>query len=212
MTTLPYPTHASPPLRAPLLWGIALVWFAAVYALAAGGAFQEAEPGPPFRFLPAVLAPPIGFLIAYRALPGLRAWVAALDPVLVTATQAWRVIGAAFLILWAMGELPAVFALPAGLGDVAVGIIAASVAVQVARRSEGWRRSARWLIGLGLSDFVLAFGIATLAEPGLPLAPADEAWAGVMQQLPMALIPGFAVPAFIILHLIAWLKLGEVAD
>lgn len=212
MTTLPFATAAPVPLRAPLLWGIALVWFAAIYALAAGGAFQEAEPGPPFRFLPAVLAPPIAFLVAYRALPGLRAWVRALDPVLVTASQAWRVLGAAFLILWAMGDLPAVFALPAGLGDVAVGVAAASVASQVARRSEGWRRSARWLIGLGLTDFAVALGIATLAAPGLPLVPADEAWAGVMQQLPMALIPAFAVPAFIILHLIAWLKLGEAAD
>ncbi|MDH3264107.1 MAG: hypothetical protein OEM24_08925 [Paracoccaceae bacterium] len=211
MTNVPHLAPTSPPLCALLLCGIALVWFAAIYALAAGGAFLPAEPGPPLRFLPAVLAPPAAFLIAYRAFPGLRAWVRTLDPVLVTATQAWRVIGAAFLILWAMGDLPAVFALPAGIGDVGVGILAVSVVAQMARRADGWQRSARWLIALGLLDFVVAFGTATLAAPGMPLAPAGGPWDELMQRLPMALIPAFAVPAFIILHLIAWIRLREAA-
>ncbi len=43
---------------------------------------------------------------------------------LVTSFQAWRVAGFVFLPLLAFGHLPGLFAWPAGLGDVAVGLAA----------------------------------------------------------------------------------------
>ncbi|MCW2653095.1 MAG: hypothetical protein QOE41_1951 [Mycobacterium sp.] len=38
-----------------------------------------------------------------------------------TLPQIWRPVGMAFLVVMALGKLPAVFALPAGLGDIASG-------------------------------------------------------------------------------------------
>jgi hypothetical protein len=45
-----------------------------------------------------------------------------------TVPQYFRVEGVAFLLVLALGKLPAVFALPAGLGDIAIGIEAIYVA------------------------------------------------------------------------------------
>ena len=48
--------------------------------------------------------------------------------------QVLRVIGAIFLVLWADGQLPWQFALPAGIGDVATGVLAVVVAVNACNR------------------------------------------------------------------------------
>src|SRR5580704_12241160 len=45
----------------------------------------------------------------------------------------FRVEGVAFLIIMALGHLPALFALPAGLGDIAAGVAAPLVALRLAR-------------------------------------------------------------------------------
>jgi hypothetical protein len=57
-----------------------------------------------------------------------------------------RVVGVVFLIVMAMGHLPAAFALPAGLGDIAIGVAAPFVARRLARgqgRAREPRLSAR---------------------------------------------------------------------
>jgi hypothetical protein len=47
------------------------------------------------------------------------------------------VAGVAFLVAMALGQLPAVFALPAGLGDVAIGVQAVFVARSLRRGRVG---------------------------------------------------------------------------
>jgi hypothetical protein len=47
--------------------------------------------------------------------------------------QTLRVVGVAFLVVLALGKLPAGFAIPAGLGDIAVGVAAPLVARRLAR-------------------------------------------------------------------------------
>jgi hypothetical protein len=63
---------------------------------------------------------------------------------------------------------------------------------------------------LGTLDFVLAFGTATLSGIGGPLLLAGEEPLALMQFPRMVMIPAFGVPVFVILHAIAWIKLGEV--
>lgn len=207
--TTEFSAPAHTPLRAPLLWLALAGWFALILTLATTGVFAERAGILPVWLLPAVAVPPLAFLAAFRTSPPLRAWVAALDPALVTATQAWRVVGMAFVILWLMGELPAAFAIPAGFGDVAVGIVAVFVTLRVARRAPGWRSASRALILAGMADFVLAFATGILSNPGGPLAPVGAADADLILAFPLVMIPAFAVPLFIILHAIAWLKLRE---
>jgi hypothetical protein len=128
-----------------------------------------------------------------------------------TLPQVFRPVGVAFLIAMALGRLPAVFALPAGLGDIAIGIEAAFVARAlgrgaVLRRGSAGRRTV-WLNILGLADLVVAFGIAYAAAPGparlLFVSPTTEA----ISTLPLVLIPTAVVPLAVTLHVLSLRKL-----
>lgn len=209
MTDRTFPTTAPMTgLRHPLPWAILALWFAGVMALAQSGFFLPARGEiVPVPLALAAAIPPLAYLGAYRAFAGLRYWVAGLDLALIVGAQTWRVIGMVFLMLWGLGQLPTVFALTAGLGDLAVGVFALTVAVAVARKAAGWQGRVRVLFFAGMADFVAAFGTAILSGAGLPLLLAGETPPLPMQALPMAMIPVFGVPLFIILHIMSVQKL-----
>ncbi|MGG7377253.1 hypothetical protein ACQ7B2_00075, partial [Escherichia coli] len=51
----------------------------------------------------------------------------ALQPLLIP-MQAYRIAGVGFIVLMGLGQLPAIFAIPAGLGDLFVGLTAFAAA------------------------------------------------------------------------------------
>ncbi len=113
------------------------VWFLAA-AGAADAGWLIAAPGRPPLAVFAAIAVPVGlFSAAYALSRRFREYVRAGDPVLLTYIQAWRVIGLVFLVLMSFGLLPGAFAVPAGWGDVAVGVSAPFVARWLAVRGAG---------------------------------------------------------------------------
>src|SRR5213076_1090800 len=116
---------------------------AAALASAAGGFVTEAG-NPPLPLLGAVTVPVLVFAAAYAFSARFRGYVRSGDPVLLTHLQSWRVLGGTFLVLMSFGLLPAAFALPAGWGDVAVGVTAPFVARALAA---GAARHGRWVAG-----------------------------------------------------------------
>jgi hypothetical protein len=122
-----------------------------------------------------------------------------------TLPQIFRVVGVNFLVVMALGKLPAVFALPAGLGDIAIGVEAIFVARSL-RRGVVSRRTV-WFNILGLVDLVVALGIGVTAAPGvahlLSLTPSTEQIA----LLPLVLVPTTVVPLAVALHLLSLRKL-----
>jgi hypothetical protein len=106
----------------------------------------------------------------------------------------------------ALGKLPAVFALPAGLGDLAIGIEAAFVARNL-RRGVVSRRSVWYFNVLGLVDLVVALIIGFAAAPAvvrlLLVSPSTEA----ISLFPLALIPATVVPLAAALHLLSLRRL-----
>lgn len=118
-----------------------------------------------------------------------------------TVPQYFRVEGVAFLLVLALGKLPAGFALPAGLGDIATGIGAIYVARSI-RRGVGGSRVV-WFNVLGLLDLLVATGIGVTAAPGiahvLSLSPSTEQIA----LLPLVLIPTTVVPLAAALHILS---------
>jgi len=194
-----------------VVWIILVIWGGAAAILASQGVFNSAPEEPPITVLLAALGPAAFFLAVYAVSGPLRDWTAALDISEVIGVQSWRVVGFAFLAVWALGDLPAVFALPAGLGDIAVGIAAPVAALAAARRSKGWRTGAYGVTVAGLADFIIAFATGILSRDGQALhfdgAPASS----LLGTLPLSLFPTFIVPAFLIMHVIALLKLRQIA-
>ncbi len=81
--------------------------------------------------LPLVLAaigPIMVFLPWFASSPAFRQFVRSLSPHALTIAQTWRITGFVFILLNAHGVLPGVFAIPAGLGDMAIGATAPLIA------------------------------------------------------------------------------------
>jgi len=144
----------------------------------------------------------ITFLVAWL-LPSVRRVLESAPLPALIAVQLYRAVGFVFLILLAQGQLPAHFAGPAGWGDVAIGLPAPFVALAVARGNSGSRAVAVGWNVLGLLDLFVAVGtgtglLLTLFGSGAPVPPA-----AAMGIFPMILVPTFAVPLSIMLHVIA---------
>jgi hypothetical protein len=184
----------------PLTVGLALaVWLAVVTFLAITGAFQPTtdESVPPLGI--AIVLALVAMGIAVIALPGLRSVLS--DPMAqpgLVAVQVWRVAGLLFLVLLALGQLPPLFALPAGIGDVIVGLSAPVVARNLHRRG----MALAWNL-FGLADLGLAIFLGSSTTPGAARLFFTTPNSEVMTAFPMALIPAFLVPLSIGLHLVS---------
>jgi hypothetical protein len=152
----------------------------------------------------ATLGPALA-LLALRLSPPFRRAVSAAPLPAMIGVQLYRTIGVVFLILLALGQVPAHFALPAGWGDIAIGATAPLVALALARRAAGARGLAVGWNVVGLLDLVVAVGMGTglLASWLAPGIGARVPPAGTMGVFPMILVPTFAVPVSVLLHLLA---------
>ncbi len=171
-------------------------WF--VFALTASGLhlFNTGPNQPPLPLGLAAVTPLALFLMWFAASSRFRQFTMTLNPRVLTWVQSWRIAGFVFLVLAAYGILPGLFALPAGWGDMIIGATAPLVALMLA--NSGHRRSfIAWQL-LGMADLVTAVTLGTLARVIDPHGVATSA----MTVLPMSLIPTFAVPLFMILHVI----------
>ena len=187
-----------------LAYTVFATWAALALPAALSGWFL-AEPGEPsIALLVQLLGVILAALLLLAFWPALRRSVRALDAGMLTALQSWRVLGMMFLFLWALGDLPAVFAMPAGLGDVLVGLTAPFLVARM-HRGVATRRGFAWFTALGLVDFIAAFSFGNYVNLTVP----PDAGFASMSALPLVLVPGFFVPAFALLHIAAWISFRE---
>jgi hypothetical protein len=188
---------ARPRSIAPLL-AVGVVWFAAAFLAGWADVFQRNVGEPPVKLAVAVGVPVLGVGVALLAVRRFRTWAEGLDLRLLVNLQGWRVLGFAFLVGYAQGVLPGAFAWPAALGDLAVGLAAPLVAVHM-------RRPAFYgLMAAGIADFVLALALGVANNIGargvLPDGTLSQA---PIYDLPLSLIPTFAVPFLFVVHLLS---------
>ncbi len=200
--------HSS--LRTVVFAALAL-WLGLVTFLGSQGAFVGRADSPPLAIFLGVTIPLAVFFAAYFGWSAFRAFVLSADLRLVSAMQAWRWAGLGFLSLYAHGILPGLFAFPAGLGDMAIGVTAPWMVLRLIRQPSfaASRRYRIWNI-LGIVDFVVAVSMGTLCSgfiPGLTLNVTTSA----MAQLPLILIPAYMVPFFIMLHCTALFQARQLA-
>lgn len=163
---------------------------------------------PPIAIMAVI--PVVGFLAAYNLIPAFRAFVLAQDIRTLTMLQLWRVVGFVFLPLYAFGVLPGLFAWPAGIGDVAVGLLAFFVVSKIDRNpnfvtSPGFVRFHL----LGLTDFVIAITTSALAAGAIPALIPGGVTSAALDVWPLNIFPSFIVPAFMIAQLSVLLKVRE---
>jgi hypothetical protein len=167
---------------------------------------------PPIPILLGATVPLVVFLAAYWGLVRFRVFVLTIDLSLAAAIQAWRAGGLGFLALYVYGVLPGVFAWPAGLGDIAIGVTAPWVVLALIRRP-GFATSRIFVIWnlLGILDLVVAITSGALSS-ALASGAAGEVTTGPMAQLPLVLIPAYLVPLFVMLHLAALFQARRLAS
>ena len=184
-------------------WSLLLLgWVAGTVILAASGSLASNDLLMPVL----VFAPVAGFALAYRTNPTFRAAVLSLDTGVLVIMHSWRMLGLGFLLLYAYGVLPGLFAWLAGLGDAMAAVGATFIGIKLLRGNEVSKQSIlRWNT-YGLIDFLIAVMVGTLLRSSL-LGGATST--DPLSSLPLSLIPTLVVPFFIITHLIIFLQLRE---
>ncbi len=119
--------------------------------------------------------------------------------------QLFRVIGGVFLIEMVRGHIPGLFAYPAGIGDILVGLAALAVLVACRRRVHIPGRFVVTVAVLGVMDFMSAFFFGLTTSAG-PMQLFDPPIANQMIRFPTGLIPLFLVPYAIFFHLLSILN------
>src|SRR6516225_4593464 len=146
----------------------------------------------------------IGAWLIWRS-PALGRIIDAVPQPWIVGVQLYRALGVIFLILYATDKMPGLFAWPAGVGDVIVGLLAPVVALadaRDARRNAG--RVTTWNV-LGILDLVVAIttGFITSPSPLFSYEPPNE----LIAIFPLVLIPVYLVPLSLLLHLASLAKL-----
>jgi hypothetical protein len=174
-------------------------WAIATAVLASSGAYQPPDPRSP---------PPVGIqLVTGLAILAACLW---LSPTLrgllrnqknLIRLNVWRLEGALFLALMFTGQVPALWAIPAGVGDVLIGGAAFWVAARL--DAPGGRRRAIVFNLLGVLDLVVAIGLGITVNPGPAQLFHTTPGAEMLTRFPLALVPGFLVPLAFMVHFVS---------
>lgn len=197
-----------------VIFTIMALWLGVVSILAYQGAFVGSSGSPPLPIFFGFAIPLAVFLVAYFRWGAFRAVILSADLRHVAAIQAWRWGGLGFLSLYAHGVLPGLFAFPAGLGDMAIGVTAPWIVLRLIRDPlfASSRRYMIWNV-LGIVDFGVALTMGTLCSGFFPAVTAliGNVTTSPMTRLPLVLVPAFMVPFFTMLHLTALFQARQLA-
>ena len=179
-------------------------WATVVAVLAARGAFAQsgAERLPPVAIALVLLLAATGASLV--ASPSLRRLLT--NQKHLTLLNVWRLMGFIFLLLMLNGQMPALWALPSGVGDILVGAAAPLIARGI--DSPGSRRRAVLFNVLGLADLVVAVGLGVMTSPGPTQVFRTTPTSALATRFPLALVPTFLVPLAVMVHVISLWQLS----
>ena len=196
-------------------WSVTLVligWFAVALVTSILGAYHATSLKTPTIQYALMIPIVLGVVLFWRW--GLLRRLIEITPnEWLVGVQLYRVLGGVFLALYAAEYIPGFFALPAGIGDVIVGLLAPFVAVAYARGSNGALTTTRWWNFAGLTDLVVAVAPGFLSSPSQLQLVAFDRPNVLITMFPLVMIPAFLVPLSVLLHFASLYKLrheGEV--
>ena len=120
---------------------------------------------------------------------------------LLIAVNTWRIVGVAFLWGMTQGILDPSFAIPAGIGDILIGVTAIPFAIFL-WKGYSWSKYAVivWSV-LGIADLVNAVTLGLITNPDFSTS--------TMVTFPWILVPTVAVPTALVLHVITLYRLRK---
>src|SRR5437867_8923924 len=185
-------------------------WFVVVVILAATRAlYYEHGLGTPGLGLAVAL--PIAILcVAVARIKSLREGFHWAPLWLLIGVHTIRLLGISFIVLHAVGRLPAPFAPVAGWGDIFIGATAPLVAWLAYRRTAN-AQGVVWIWNvIGIVDLIAAIGLGVTSSPGPVRLIFAEPSSAIMTTLPWLLIPGFLVPLLFAVHIAIFIRLVKV--
>jgi hypothetical protein len=195
-------------------WAISallVAWFSAALVPTWLGFYRGAlSSAPTIQY--GLLIPIVLGIALFRWWPGLRNIVESVPQQWIVGVQFYRVLGVIFLVLYASGRMPGEFALPAGAGDVLVGLLAPIAAIAYARNLRGSAALLRAWNLLGIADLVVAVTTGFLTSPSPLQIMALDRPNLLIDAFPLAMIPVFLVPLSVLLHLISLTKLRQAGQ
>jgi hypothetical protein len=176
------------------------LWLGLVWRLAVNGFFRPI-PGVIQVPLPVAIFGPVlvGLLVLTRS-KRIASLLDAMPVSWLIGLQLYRILGGIFLVNWAHGAIPGVFALPAGIGDTTVGLLALPAARWASSGSPAGRRVGMIWNLLGLTDLAVAIAMGFLSSPGPFQVFALDHPNVQVGTYPTVMVPAFGVPSSIILH------------
>ncbi|MGA8029504.1 MAG: hypothetical protein WB992_20370 [Bryobacteraceae bacterium] len=197
--------------RRQAVWKLAVLlgtWFVAALVPSWLGLYRTASSGAP-TVVYGLLIPIIVGVLLFRQWPTLRRVIEAVPQRWIVTVQLYRAEGLIFLVLYASGHLPGVFAWPAGVGDILLGLLAPVIGAAYAhesRNAAGWLRT--WNL-FGIADLIVAVATGFLSSPSPLQMFAFGAPNELISAFPLAMIPVFLVPLSVLLHLASLKKLQQ---
>ncbi|HEV2357054.1 MAG TPA: hypothetical protein VGZ23_05520 [bacterium] len=158
-------------------------WLFAIVLLASQNVFRN-DVWPPRIPLTLIATLAIGYLFLLSQT--FRGIIAGIPQHWLIGIQTFRILGGVFLVRYIQGQLPGVFAIPAGIGDVLTGVLAPLVAYWwYAGKPYARGAAIAWNL-FGVADLVNAFALGALTGGGIVF--------------PTVLIPVYAVPRELLTH------------
>ena len=139
-------------------------------------------------------------VLAYRGSALFRVWANALPLRLIVLLHVTRFVGFYFLWLYQRGGLPYAFAVPGGIGDIIVALLALVVGLAPLSPATRLRAISIWNF-IGLIDILMV--VMSAARLGL----ADPGSMRALTALPLSLLPTFLVPLIIATHVLIFVRL-----
>jgi hypothetical protein len=190
---------------------LVIAWYGLIMALAKNDVFRATATAKSPALPLAVFAPVLLALWLILRSESMAKIVDATPLSWLVGAQFYRVLGVIFLVLLGAGQLPWQFALPAGGGDVLVGLFAIPIAFAAKGSKASSNAALRWNV-LGIIDLVVAVGTGFLTSPGPFQLLALNHPNLLVSRYPLVMIPAFMVPLSFILHGICLWKLRRIGE
>ena len=179
---------------------ILLAWLTAVLLLSQGGFFLTLSlypvPNIGLMFVPII----VGVTLLAKSAVFRKLVDNTYQPWLI-GVQITRAMGVVFLTLYARGLMPAEFAIPAGIGDVVIGVSAPIVAaILFLDLSFGRMLAIVWNV-IGSADLIVSIILGFFTSPTPYQLLALNNSNHLLFDFPLALVPVFAVPLSLLLHI-----------